>query len=187
MTPQQKQKKTSARHRILDFLKTHYPEKVKTKDLQRVAKISDYQRRIRELRRDGWQIDSHLDDSTLKPGEYRLTSLEQIKRYEFAKNVDARTRALVLQRNGFTCTACGRGPGDDDPTSPGRTVRLHVDHIDPDGPSTSDNLRVLCSACNQGKQDMILSQSSINLLSAIRRASRIDQRAVFEWLKKHYE
>jgi hypothetical protein len=181
-----KEKKVSAREKILKFLLKQFPNKVSTKDLQKVAGISDYQRRIRELKAAGWQLYSHLDDRNLKPGEYRLASKQRNEGYEFAKTLDARTRALVLQRNGFTCQACGRGLDDEDPTSPGRSVRLHIDHVDPNGGSSPDNLRVLCSACNQGKQHLILQQTASNLLSAIRRASRKDQLAVYEWLKKHF-
>lgn len=179
-------RRVAARERILDHLKKRFPEKVNTKDLQRVSGISDYQRRIRELRAEGWQILSHHDDTALKPGEYKLASLKKGEGYRFARAIDARTRAFVLQRNGFTCTACGRGVGDEDPTTPGRKVRLHLDHEDPDGPSTPENLRVLCSACNQGKQDLILQQSAVNLLRAVRRAANSDQRAVYEWLKTKF-
>lgn len=180
-------KKEGAWKRILKLLKAKYPEKVNTKEIEEVARISDYQRRIRELRAAGWEILSHHDDPDLKPDEYRLRSLKQKKNYLFSKRIDGKTRALVLQRNGFTCSACGRGVDDDDPVSPGRKVRLHVDHIDPDGDSTPDNLRILCSACNQGKQDLILPRSAINLLQAIRRASRKDQLEVFNWLKNKFE
>lgn len=181
-----KKPREAARDRILAHFKRRFPEKVNTKELQKVAGISDYQRRIRELRAEGWRILSHHDDPDLKLGEYRLAALEKGIGYGFARQIDARTRAFILQRNGFTCSACGRGVDDEDPITPGRKVKLHIDHVDPSGQPTADNLRVLCSACNQGKQDLILQQSAVNLLKAIRRASIKDQRDVYEWLKKKF-
>ena len=182
-----KEKAGSARKRILAYLQSKFPEKVNTKELEKVAKISDYQRRIRELRAEGWQVYSHHDDLNLKPGEYRLAERGKRKGYEFGPRIDAKTRIRVLQRNGYTCGACGRCAGDDDPISPGRKVRLNVDHIDPNGPGTDENLRVLCSACNQGKQDLVVSHGGIEVLRTVRRAPRDVQRTVYEWLKKIFE
>lgn len=63
-----------------------------------------------------------------------------------------RLRFKVLQRDCFTCHACGASPA----KSP--DIELHVDHILPwsaGGETTLDNLRTLCSACNLGKGAMI--------------------------------
>lgn len=181
-------RREAAVKRILALFMDRYPNKVHTKEIEKVARISDYQRRIRDLRAEGWQILSHHDDSqNLHLGEYRLGSLVKDKGYKFTKRVDARTRAYVLQRNGYTCYSCGRGTDDKNPLNPNRNTVLNVDHIDADGPSTPENLRVLCSACNSGKQDLILAQSSVNLLRSVRRSSIADQKAVFEWLKRKFE
>lgn len=182
-----KGKHGGARKRILAYLQSKFPEKVNTKELEKVAKISDYQRRIRELRAEGWQVYSHHDDRNLKPGEYRLAARGKAKGYEFGPRIDAKTRARVLQRNGYTCRSCGRGVDDDDPVSPGRKVRLNVDHIDPNGPGTDDNLRVLCSACNQGKQDLVVPHGGIEVFRTVRRAPREVQKSVYDWLKKLFE
>lgn len=62
-----------------------------------------------------------------------------------------RLRWKVLQRNRFTCCACGRSPA----TSTG--VELHVDHITAwsnGGETTFENLQTLCSDCNLGKSNI---------------------------------
>src|SRR5438128_11464476 len=67
----------SARGRIRSFLEENVGAVVTTEQIRAVARINDYARRIRELRREeGMQIDSHRDDPSLKPGHYRLTTLD---------------------------------------------------------------------------------------------------------------
>lgn len=61
-----------------------------------------------------------------------------------------RLRWHVLQRDRFTCCACGASPA----LTPG--VVLHVDHIDPwskGGETVLENLQTLCSVCNLGKSN----------------------------------
>ena len=62
-----------------------------------------------------------------------------------------RLRWRVLQRDRFTCRACGTSPA----LTPG--VELQVDHIvpwDKGGETVMDNLQTLCSACNLGKSNI---------------------------------
>lgn len=59
-----------------------------------------------------------------------------------------RLRWRVLQRDRFTCCACGATPA----LAP--SVELHVDHMVPwskGGETVPENLQTLCSACNLGK------------------------------------
>jgi preprotein translocase subunit Sss1 len=63
-----------------------------------------------------------------------------------------RLRFRVLQRDRFTCRACGRSPA----TESG--VVLHVDHIVPYsglGKTVFENLQTLCGRCNLGKSDSL--------------------------------
>ena len=62
-----------------------------------------------------------------------------------------RLRWHVLQRDRFTCCACGASPA----ITPG--VELHVDHIVPwskGGETVLENLQTLCSNCNLGKSNI---------------------------------
>jgi len=180
----------SARDRIRKYFEENVRKVVKTADIRRVAGISEYARRIRELRnQEGMRIKSHRDLHYLKPGEYILETLERSP--QFGEKVSAQLRTQILERNGYTCQVCGAGSGDTDPVNPNRKIRLHIDHIVPisrGGTSDPDNLRVLCSACNQGRANIQTpTESTKNLLARIRREPRKVQREVYEALKRSIE
>jgi len=62
-----------------------------------------------------------------------------------------RLRWHVLQRDRFTCRACGASPAIT------QGVELHVDHIIPwskGGETVLSNLQTLCSVCNLGKSNV---------------------------------
>lgn len=180
----------SARDRIRSFLEANVGKVVTTHELREVGGISEYARRIRELRNEeGMQISSHVDRHDLRPGEYVLESLDRIPAIE--RSISPQLRTEILERNGYTCQLCGSGPGDPDPTDPHRKVRLHIDHIVPisqGGTDNKDNLRVLCSTCNQGRSNIQTpSEDARNLLARIRRTPRAVQREVYAALKKSLE
>ena len=178
----------SARDKIRAFFKRNVGRVVTTKQLARVAGISEYARRIRELRDDeGMRILSHNDRHDLRPGEYILESLERTPR--FSHKIDKTTRARILERNGLTCGMCGTTAGDPDPYNPGRTIRLHVDHINPDGPAVDDNLRALCNNCNEGRGNVATppTPNTLSILRQIRRLPRDQQRRIFEMLRTRFE
>lgn len=74
-----------------------------------------------------------------------------------ARPVTPRLRRCVFDRDGWACTSCGRAVEWNAPRCQQlldwRTVG-HVDHVFPrarGGPSTPDNLRLLCAPCNLSK------------------------------------
>lgn len=66
------------------------------------------------------------------------------------RTANYRQRFKVMQRDGFKCVLCGASPVN----IPGCV--LNVDHIIPwskGGETVEENLRTLCSACNQGRSN----------------------------------
>lgn len=156
------------------------------------SNVSEWARRVRELREDeGWPILTHNDDAGLKPGQYLLKSEPpKISALKFSRNISAKLRAEVLDRNGFTCQMCGLSPGETDPVT-GRKVRLHIGHIvdkNIGGKDERSNLRTLCSTCNQGAKNITpVKPPAVWLLSQVRRAGQEEQRVVLEWLLKKFK
>lgn len=81
---------------------------------------------------------------------------------------------------------CGVAAGDADPFGGSRTVRLTMGHIvdkSKGGEDTPQNLRAVCTNCNEGLQNTGLPKPDrVHLLSQIRRATIDDQQAVLDWL-----
>ncbi|MFA6016459.1 MAG: HNH endonuclease [Gallionellaceae bacterium] len=75
---------------------------------------------------------------------------ENTTRRATGRDPSIRLRWFVLQRDRFTCRACGASPA----ISQG--VELHVDHIlawSRGGDTVLENLQTLCAVCNLGKSD----------------------------------
>lgn len=179
-----------ARDKIREYFIANVGKVLTTQKIRKVAGISEYARRIRELRdEEGYQIKSHVDRADLKPGEYILETLEQ--KPVIARTISPQLRNEILERNGFTCQLCGAGPGDIDPFNPNRKVRLHIDHVIPisqGGTDDKDNLRVLCSACNQGRSNVQPpSETALNIIAKIRKLPKSKQKEIYEILKRKFE
>ncbi len=180
----------SARTKLREYFLNNIGRIMDTKELRAVAGgISEWARRVRELRtEEGYRILTHHDRSDLKPGQYVLMDPKPAPAFERA--ISKETRALVLDRNGFTCQMCGAAAGESHPYDPTRKTRLHIGHIiDKSQGGTDDpgNLRAICSVCNEGASNVTLERPSRRkLLAQIRRATGSDQLAVLQWLMKKF-
>jgi hypothetical protein len=178
--------KKGSKARILDFLLSNVGTVLETKEIQEASGgVSEWARRLRELRDEqGYQILSHKDRANLKPGQYLLETVKRVP--AFKRGISKETRAWVLERNGYTCQMCGVAAGDPDPLGGSRTVRLTMGHIrdkSKGGDDTPQNLRAVCTACNEGLQNTALPKPDrIFLLGQVRRAPIDDQEAVLAWL-----
>lgn len=152
--------------------------------------ISEWARRIRELRdEEGYPIQTHNDRADLKPGQYVLTSAKP--QPAFARGVSKETRAFVLDRNGFTCQMCGAVAGEAHPYDTTRKTRLHIGHVIDKSLGGSDepnNLKAICSVCNEGASNVTLQRPDLaKLLVQVRRAAAKDQFELLSWLKGKFE
>lgn len=182
-------KNLGARDKLRKYFLDHLGEVLDSDTLREIAGISEWARRIRELRNEeGYQILTHHDRSDLKPGQYVLENPKP--QPAFAREISKETRAYVLDRNGFTCQMCGAVAGEPHPYDPSRKTRLHIGHIiDKSMGGTDDpaNLRAICSVCNEGASNLTLDRPSYEkLLIQIRRATGADQIRALEWLVRKF-
>ncbi|MCA9080891.1 MAG: HNH endonuclease, partial [Planctomycetaceae bacterium] len=86
---------------------------------------------------------------------------------------------------------CGAAAGDPDPLGGDRTVRLTLGHIidkSKGGDDSAQNLRAVCSNCNEGLQNTALPKpDTIHLLSQVRRATISDQKTLLDWLLQKFK
>lgn len=183
-------KDLGSKRRILNFFLANVGKVLDSRDVQKASGwAAEWARRVRELRNEeGYQILSHRDRAGLRPGQYLLETRERVP--AFKRGISKETRARVLERNGYTCQMCGVAPGDPDPLGGPRPVRLTIGHIvdkSKGGDDSPQNLRALCTNCNEGLQNTALPKPDrIHLLAQARRATIDDQRALLEWLLRKF-
>jgi 5-methylcytosine-specific restriction endonuclease McrA len=134
-------RKPSGKMLVLEHLKQHVGEWIHNQEFRQISGLNDVPRVIRALRQEGWQIEVRGD------GYVRLSSLEKGEPRGERKTISRKLRFQILQRDGFRCRACGRGPNNG--------VKLVIDHIIPidwGGLTEESNLQTLCEECNSGKQ-----------------------------------
>jgi hypothetical protein len=160
-------------------------------ELRTVAgNINEWARRIRELRtEEGYLVLTNNDRADLKPGEYLLEVAKP--QPAFARGISKETRAFVLDRNGFTCQMCGAVAGEPHPYDITRKTRLHIGHIidkSLGGSDDANNLKAICSVCNEGAANITLQRPDLNkLMVQVRRATAADQRELLLWLKTKFK
>jgi 5-methylcytosine-specific restriction endonuclease McrA len=176
--------KDKLRKTFLDNLGTIFD----SDQLREIAGISEWARRVRELRNEeGYQILTYMDKKSLKQGQYLLETDKRMP--SFSRGISNKTRALVLDRDGSTCKMCGAVAGEPHHHD-NRLTKLHVSHIiDKSMGGTDDlsNLRALCSICNEGAANITPDRpTSDKLLIQIRRAGEPEQLKVLQWLMKKF-
>lgn len=179
-----------ARDSLRDFFLSNLGKVLDSEEL-RVASggISEWARRVRELRNEeGYQILTHNDRSDLKPGQYLLLTAKPEP--AFARGISKETRAIVLDRNGFTCQMCGAGAGEPHPFDSSRKTRLHLGHVidkSMGGTDNASNLRAVCSVCNEGASNITPDRPTVMKLKAqIRKARGEDQFEILKFLTEKY-
>jgi hypothetical protein len=178
-----------SRSRVLRFLLGNLRSVVESDDIRKAAGTSEWARRLRELRDEfGYPILSHKDRRELKPGQYLLET--DVRTPVLPRTISKETRAFVLERNGYTCQMCGLAAGDPDPLHPGQKTRLTMGHIidkSKGGTERPENLRAVCTNCNEGLQNIAPPKPNrIELLKQVRRATIEDQLHLLDWLHKRY-
>jgi len=183
-------KQPGSKQKILDFFLKNIGRTIDSKEIQEASGwAAEWGRRVRELRdEEGYQILSHNDRADLKPGQYFL--LSDKRKPAFARDISKETRAIVLERNGFTCQSCGLAAADADPLHPGRKIRLTMGHIidkSKGGKDDPSNLRAICTNCNEGLQNAGSQKpDTTQLLTQVRRGTIESQLEVMEWLVKKF-
>ena len=178
-------KRKGARAKLREHFVSKVGQVLDSDELRAVAGISEWARRVRELRNEeGMNIKTHNDLASLKPGQYVLVDLKPLP--SFKRDISKETRAYVLDRNGFTCQMCGAVAGEIHPYDEHRKTRLHIGHIiDKSNGGTDDpqNLRAICSVCNEGASNLTMPRpSERKLLAQVRRATGDTQLAMWAQL-----
>lgn len=147
-------------------------------------------RRLRQLRKDGWVITSYKDSRELPVDTYRLDAKGEPIWHGQRKAKDAisqSTRRLVFDRDGSRCTVCGVGGGESYPGEPGTKARLTVGHRVPrerGGSDSLDNLRTECARCNEPLRHEVRNPETYNeVFAEVRTLKTSELISLLIWLE----
>jgi len=147
-------------------------------------------RRLRNLRPDGWIVPTNKDDRTLPVGTYRIDAKgwhpglgPRPKR----DNVSAAQRRRVFERDGRRCVICGIGSNEPYPGEPNSHAVLTVGHRIPrdrGGSNQLDNLQTECKRCNETvRQEISPSETLSDLLLDLKRLRKQELQILLEWME----
>ncbi|MGA5128683.1 HNH endonuclease [Streptomyces olivoreticuli] len=114
-------------------------------------------RRMRDLRPAGWVIKNYRDKPSLGADELYLEKMglpiwDKEHRAAGLRQISAKTRRLVYERDGHMCRRCGIAAGEAYPDEPGSRARLTLGHVVPhkDGSAAGpEDLITECARCNE--------------------------------------
>lgn len=155
--------------------------------------IEQIDRRMRELRELGWQIDTYKTSDSLAPQELRITKIgepvwEPGSRRRVGRGISATIRRQVFDRDGHHCVPCGIGAGESYPGQPGLgKARLTIGHYQPKGragdPDDIANLRTECAICNESVRDMTPAVVDVSLVRVqMKNLARKDKATLGRWM-----
>jgi hypothetical protein len=151
-----------------------------------------FQRRLRELRKDGWAIPSVKYDRNLEVGFYRVDEVGWhpglgTARPKKQSAVKATTARKVLDRDGHRCRSCGVGNGEPHPRNNKRPAVMTVGHVKAGifgGPGDLSNLRTECTICNEPLRSDAVEPASIDeMTSAMRNLRTPELQDIVRWIE----
>ncbi|MFE3737435.1 HNH endonuclease [Streptomyces sp. NPDC059134] len=119
-------------------------------------------RRMRDLRPAGWVIRTNRDMPSLNPDQLYLEKVglpiwEREHRAAGLRQISAKTRRYVYERDGHMCRRCGIGAAEAYADEPGARARLTLGHVNPHASGSGANAEDLiteCARCNETVRDL---------------------------------
>jgi 5-methylcytosine-specific restriction endonuclease McrA len=143
--------------------------------------VEQIDRRMRDLRAEGWVIATYREDRSLAQDELRLVGVGarvwEVGYRPRTDAVSARERRAVFSHDDYMCRYCGISAGEAYPDDPVRTAKLSAARVPSD---VAPQLLTLCDRCLVGSQD---TESAERLLDEIRALDRDERRRLFVWIQ----
>ncbi|BAU83530.1 hypothetical protein SLA_2607 [Streptomyces laurentii] len=151
--------------------------------------VSQIDRRVRDLRDHGWQIDTRREDETLHLEEQRFVKKGaevwipgQSKSPKEKSGLTAAQRTKVMMSDSFLCRSCGIGAGEEFADG-GQGAQLDVARrqvLMPDG-TTKMMLVTECNRCRVGGRQR--QGDAAGLISALGKLSPLERQVFAGWLE----
>jgi hypothetical protein len=143
-----RKRKISARDKILLFLRENVGVSVSGEEISYVATITDWPRRVRELRTEyGWPVvTKQTGRPDLPVGVYLLEMDRQAPVHD--RLIPDPVRVAILRRDSYQCLHCGWHINEWNKADP-RILELHHKKYHAEGgDNTKENLITLCNICH---------------------------------------
>lgn len=143
-----RKQKISARDKILLFLRENVGVSVSGEEISYVATITDWPRRVRELRTEyGWPVvTKQTGRPDLPVGVYLLEMDRQAPVHD--RLIPDPVRFAVLRRDSYRCLHCGWHINEWNKAAPRILELHHKKHHARGGENTEENLITLCNICH---------------------------------------
>ncbi len=147
-------------------------------------------RRLREIRKDGWRVPSGLHDPSVGSSGYRLDKVGWHPglgpRPKNPAKFSKATRVKVLKRDGSRCVICGVGDWEPYPDDPERTATMTVGHRIAgqfQGTGSLDNLQTECAICNESiRAGGGIPETYQAVLYSVQELKKGEKTILLEWL-----
>jgi hypothetical protein len=144
--------------------------------------VEQIDRRMRDLRAEGWKIATNREDASLASDELRLLRVggrvwEPGYRNQ-GRAVSDKQRQAVLTRDGYLCRSCGVRAGDAYPDDPVRTAKLVV----ASDQALGGALVTLCDRCASGRPEVAMDEST--LLAEIEGLEGDERGKLVSWIRR---
>ncbi|WP_282791809.1 hypothetical protein [Streptomyces sp. CC224B] len=150
--------------------------------------VSQADRRVRDLRDHGWQIDTNREDASLGANEQRFVKQgepvwEPGKGTRPGTSITQTRRREVLARDGHFCRSCGIAPGEIyDGTYEAAQIDIARRAVRQQDGSTSTELVSECNRCRVGGRGTVADLGS--LLSRAAGLSGLDRTMLLGWMEQ---
>lgn len=124
--------------------------------------VEQIDRRMRDLRDYGWQIDEARVDGDLDGNQLRLVKIgarvwiPAERKAAAPDTISSKVRQEVFHRDGHACVRCGVAAGEEFDDRPGVQARLTAAHVYPGklgGKATAADLVTACQFCNEAVRE----------------------------------
>lgn len=150
-------------------------------------------RRLRDLRAQGWRFDSFKSREGQATDRYLLVdkgARTWMGERRAVGVVSAAVRRQVLDRGENRCVVCGVGAGEPYPEVAGSRARMTIGHrraVARTADATADNLQTECSRCNEPAGDDLRDPERRDaVMAAVVRLGAAERRTLLNWLESGY-
>ena len=146
--------------------------------------VEQVDRRMRDLRSEGWVLSTYREDRSLSVDELRLVTeggavWERGYRSKAAAGVSDKERLAIFAADDYTCSYCGVSGGEPYSDDPLRTAKLTLSRVP--GLDGTIQLRTTCDRCHVAAPVEVFDDSALRLLRSLDEGARAQLRS---WVRK---